>query len=230
MKKYDYLLFDIDGTVLDFKAAEKAAIQKLFPKFGFGECSDETVAEYSEINVRYWEALERGEQTKPQILVGRFREFFVLKGLDPSLAESFNAEYSIALGDTIVFCDDSLSLLRRLKGEYTLVAITNGTAFAQNKKLAASGLDKIFDYIFISENVGFEKPAVEYFSFVLNAAGIKDKSRALIIGDSLTSDIQGGINSGIQTCWYNPHGKPRSASTPADFEIRNLNEILNILQ
>ena len=130
MKKFKYLLWDIDGTVLDFLAAEKAAIQALFPKFGLGECTDEMVERYSEINVKYWQALERNEMTKPEILVGRYREFFETEGIDPSLAEAFNDAYQPALGDTVVFCDDCNEILKKLKGEYVLVAVTNGTKAA----------------------------------------------------------------------------------------------------
>lgn len=227
---YKYLLWDIDGTVLDFLAAEKAAIKALFVKFGFGECSDENVRVYSEINVRYWQMLERNEMTKPEILVGRFKEFFEVMGLDASKAEAFNAEYQIALGDTIVFCDDAFTILNNQKEKYKLVAITNGTALAQAKKLKGSGLDKVFHHIFISEEVGYEKPNKEYFDIVLQEAGIKDKSEALIIGDSLTSDIKGGENMGIDTCWYNPSKKKsKEGDSVPTYIIEDLHELDDIL-
>ena len=229
MKKYTYLLWDIDGTILDFLAAEKEAIKHLFIKYGFGPCSDEMVARYSKINVRYWEALERNEMTKPEILVGRFREFFETEGLDVSKAEAFNRDYQLALGDTIVFCDDCFDLIASLKGKYKLGAVTNGTIEAQSKKLKASGLDQIFDAIFISDEIGVEKPNSGFFDCVIEKMQIKDVSQALIIGDSLTSDIKGGNVAGFDTCWYNPHGKKNTAGVTINYEIAELHEILSIL-
>lgn len=229
-KRYPYLLWDIDGTVLDFLAAEKAAIQKLFPLHGLGICTDEMVERYSRINVKYWEKLERNEMTKPEILVGRYREFFETEGLDPEKAAAFNDDYQLALGDTIVFHDDAYHILEDLKEEYTLIAITNGTKTAQTKKLKESGLDQIFDYVFISEDVGFEKPNVEYFHQVMKEVKIDEISKCLVIGDSLTSDIQGGVNMGMDTCWYNPLGKENKSELVPDYVIGNLHEVLEILK
>lgn len=229
MGRYKYLFWDIDGTVIDFKAAEKAAIKALFVKFGLGDCPDEKVAKYSAINDRYWKALEKGEMTKPQILVERFREFFESEGIDPSLAEAFNADYQVALGDTVVFCDDAYDILLEQKGTYELIAITNGTEIAQRKKLSGSGLDKVFDGIYISEIIGTEKPNKGFFEAVLNSLKIENTSEILIIGDSLTSDILGGINMGIDTCWYNPGGKENDSEIRPTYVIRNLHEIENIV-
>ena len=144
--------------MLNFLASEKAAIRSLFRRFGFGECTDEMISRYSAINVSYWQALERNEYEKSEMLVLRFRDFFALEGLDTSRAESFNEAYQLALGDTIVFCPGAEEVLEKLKGSFIFAAITNGTRAAQTKKLAASGLDKIFDYVFISEELGAEKP------------------------------------------------------------------------
>lgn len=231
MSKYKYLLWDIDGTVLNFVAAEEAAIKSLFLKHGFGECSDEMLGKYSEINLRYWQALERNEMTKAEILVGRFEEFFGLYGLDTSKASAFNADYQLALGDTIVFCDNAMELLKGLKdsGAYVLAAITNGTKVAQEKKLLRSGLNQIFEAVFISEEVGVEKPNVEFFDLVEKELHINKKEEVLVIGDSLTSDILGGINMGVDTCWYNPSCKEANKKIPATYEIRDLHEIAEIL-
>lgn len=226
---YKYLLWDIDGTILDFLAAEKAAIRTLFAKYKFGECSDEMLARYSAINVRYWQALERNEMTKPEILVGRFREFFEKEGLDVSKAEEFNADYQIALGDTVVFCDNSYELICKLKEKYVLAAVTNGTKIAQDKKLKMSNLDKVFDYVFISEEIGVEKPNKGFFDKVIETMELRDPSEALIIGDSLTSDIKGGNNAGIDTCWYNPKGNHCDREVTIKYTISNLWDIEKIL-
>ena len=226
---YKYLLWDIDGTVLNFLAAEARAIRFLFKKYNLGECDDEKLKLYSGINKKYWGMLERNELTKPEILISRFREFFDIIGADTSIAESFNKDYQVTLGDYVEFIDHAKEVLLSQKGKYVLAAVTNGTKIAQEKKLKASGLDQIFDAIFISENVGFEKPNKEFFDYVFAALGITDKSEAIIIGDSLTSDILGGVFAGIDTCWFNPSHKPNSLSLPVTYEIDDIGKLNDIL-
>lgn len=229
MPNYKYLLWDVDGTILDFEAAERASIRFLFDKYSLGACTDDMLQRYSLINKKYWEALERGEMTKPEILVGRFTEFLSSEGLDSSISAQFNEDYQLALGDTIVFHDDAMDILQKQKDKYTIVIITNGTKAAQTKKLSRSGIDKIANYIFISEDVGYEKPNRLFFSRVISDAGISDLSQALIIGDSLTSDIQGGINCGIDTCWYNFTKAENKSTAVPTYTISDLHELESIL-
>ncbi len=226
---FDALLWDVDGTLLDFLAAEKAAIKKLFGEFGLGECTDAMIARYSEINRRYWEALERGELTKPVILVRRFADFFAEYGIDTAVAEPFNELYQVRLGDTVVFCDGSYDIVASLRGRVKQYAVSNGTIAAQELKLRNSGLGELFDGVFLSERLGCEKPAAGFFERVFEAVGPVDRERVLIIGDSLTSDMAGGNNAGIKTCWYNPGAAPNSTLARIDYEIRDLHEIYGIL-
>ena len=226
---YKYILWDIDGTVLDFLASEAYAIRFLFKKYGIGECSDEQLKMYSEINAKYWQKLERNELTKPEILVGRFREFFEIIGADIRLAESFNEDYQVTLGDHIEFVDKAEEILLSQKGKYTIAAVTNGTKVAQEKKLCLSGLDKVFDAIFISENVGYEKPSGKFFDYVFEQLGITDKKEVLIIGDSLTGDMKGGFESGIGSCWFNPRHKPNTLDITMTYEIDDLGKIEEIV-
>lgn len=222
------ILWDVDGTLLDFIAAEKAAIRACFHEFGLGDVSDGEIERYSAINKRYWEKLERGEIAKNEVLVGRFREFFEWMGADPALAKAFNDSYQLRLGDTIAYCDDSLNLIRSLRGRVRQYVVSNGTVVAQTKKLAKSGLGAEMDGVFLSEEVGFEKPARAFFDRVFERIG-EAREECLIVGDSLTSDIQGGNNAGIRACWYNPHGAENNTNARADFEIRSLNEVRRIL-
>lgn len=226
---YKYLLWDIDGTILDFVASERRAIKELFKRFKLGECTDEMIQIYSKINVKYWDALARNELTKPEVLIGRFNEFFTLMNIDTGVAEDFNKAYQLALGDYCIFVENAKEILLNQKGKFTIAAVTNGTKIAQTKKLKASGLDKIFDRIFISEDVGFEKPNVEFFRCVFDTLDIKDKSEVLIIGDSLASDIQGGINAEIDTCWFNPNYSENKDNLKITYEINNLKEIERII-
>ena len=227
---YKYILWDIDGTVLDFLASEAYAVRTLFKKYGLGECTDEMLRLYSQINVKYWGMLEKNQITKPQVLIGRFMEFFTEIGIDTSVAESFNADYQVTLGDHIEFVRYAEEALLYQKGKYVLSAVTNGTKIAQEKKLRMSGLDKIFDWIFISEDIGAEKPNGEYFKAVFEKLGVQDKSQVLIIGDSLVADINGGYMAGIDTCWYNPLGKPNTLGIPVTYQIDSLEKISEIVK
>ena len=223
------LLWDVDGTLLNFLAAEKAAMKKCFEVCGIGECTDEMIARYSKINRKYWEMLERGEITKPQVLVGRFEEFFKSEGIITDCAPEFNKEYQVRLGDTICFCDDGYELVKSLKGQVKQYAVTNGTKVAQDKKLNKSNLINLLDDVFISDVLGVEKPNAGFFDIVFERIGEYKKEEVLIVGDSLTSDIRGGNNAGILTCWYNPKKLENTIGVDVDYEIANLWEIEQIL-
>ena len=223
------VLWDVDGTLLDFQAAESAAVRTLFREFGLGECTDEMIRRYSAINVTWWERLERNEITKPRVLVGRFEQFFSEIGVDPRIAPAFNERYQFCLGDTIVYRDDSLDLIRSLRGKVRQYVVSNGTVVAQSKKLRLSGLGELMDGVFLSEKLGVEKPNAGFFDQVFAAIPPAGPDEILIVGDSLTSDIRGGISAGIQTCWYNPGKKPVPEGWAIDYVISDLHEILPIL-
>ena len=223
------ILWDIDGTLLSFKLAERAAIRACFAKFGLGEITDEMLARYSAINARYWKRLELGELTKPQVLRGRFEEFFTEYGLDTGCVDEVNAEYQVRLGETVVFNDNGKELVQRFRDKVKQYAVTNGTLVAQRGKLRNSGLDKLLDDVFISDVVGVEKPGKGFFDAVFTAIGHYEKDEMLIVGDSLTSDIQGGNNAGILCCWYDPAGQEVPAHLRVDYHISDLNELTGII-
>lgn len=234
MGQIKILLWDIDGTILNFIEAEKAAIRTGFRRFEMGECTDEMLSVYSKINQEYWMALEAGTYTKQEILIKRFEDFFSKYNLDDYSAQDFNSHYQVDLGDTICFNDNSFELLCTLKGQgYRQFAVTNGTAIAQKKKLSASGLDKVFEYCYISDELGVEKPNKGFFDKMfahLRSVGCEyDRDEIMIIGDSLTSDIAGGNNADILTCWYNPEKKQCDRDVHIDYEISNLEEIMGII-
>ena len=224
------ILWDIDGTLLSFKLAERAAIRTCFAKFGLGEITDEMLARYSEINASYWKRLELGELTKGQVLRGRFEEFFNAYGLDTACVDDFNAEYQVRLGETVVFNDDGRELVERLRGRVKQYAVTNGTLVAQRGKLKNSGLDQLLDDVFISDVIGVEKPGIGFFNAVFAAIGDYKSDEVLIVGDSLTSDMQGGNNAGILCGWYNPGGAPVPEGLRVDYDIRDLNAVKLILE
>ena len=203
---FKVILWDVDGTLLNFDKAEKYALRQCFIKFNLEECTDAMISRYAEINKRYWKRLEAGEITKEQVLLDRFSEFF-------------------QKGDKIFFNDNSKDLLERLNGRVKQYAVTNGTYIAQKRKLENSGLDVLFDNVFISDQIGFEKPDIRFFEYVWKKTGIYDKKDILIVGDSLTSDMQGGNNAGIHCCWYNPENLENNTTVKIDFLIHDLNEV-----
>lgn len=223
------LLWDVDGTLLDFRAAETAAVKSLFDEFSLGRCTDEMVRRYSRINMVFWERLERNEITKSRVLIGRFEQFFGEIGIPVSLAEEFNRRYQIRLGDTIVFRDDSIRIVKSLRGCVRQYVVSNGTIVAQNRKLKLSGLGELMDGIFLSEEIGAEKPNKAFFDTVFEKIRPFRPDEVLIVGDSLTSDIRGGNNAGIRTCWYNPERKKAPDGCRIDYIISDLHEIIPVV-
>ena len=225
---FKVVLWDIDGTLLDFEKAEEAGIRGCFAKYNLGECTGEMLEKYKVINRGYWQAMERGEIEKPVLLVKRFEDFLNAYGLDSSVAAGMNSLYQVLLGETVVFTPHAWETIQTLKGKVLQCAVTNGTKVAQDGKLKNSKLDKEFDHIFISEVVGIEKPNVGFFDAVFAEIGEHAKDEVLIVGDSLTSDIQGGVNAGIKTCWYNPKGVENTSALKPDYEIKDVEEVLKL--
>jgi 2-haloacid dehalogenase len=223
------ILWDVDGTLLSFHEAERAAIKACFARFDMGECTDEMVARYAKINASFWERLELGQLTKPQVLTGRFQAFFESEGIVCPDVEGFNREYQVRLGDTVCYNDDSYQLMKRLKGRVGQYAVTNGTLVAQERKLQRSGLGALFDDVFISDHVGYEKPNIGFFDYVFANIPPVEKQEVLIVGDSLTSDIRGGNNAGILCAWYNPQGLKNDKGVRVDFELRDLREVEGLI-
>ena len=227
---FKVILWDVDATLLNFEKAEEAGIRGCFKKYNLGECTDEMLEVYKKINRGYWQAMERGEIEKPVLLVKRFEDFLNAYGLDSSVAAGFNELYQILLGETVVFYENALETVRALKGKVLQCAVTNGTKVAQDGKLRNSGLDKEFDHVFISEVVGIEKPNKGFFDAVFAEIGSFDKDEVLIVGDSLTSDIQGGVNAGIKTCWFNPKGVENTSKLKPDYVIKDIGEVSEIVK
>ena len=223
------ILWDVDGTLLDFDAAERAAIRTLFDAFGLGKCTDTMLARYHEINIGFWQKLERNELTRSQVLIGRFEQFFNEYGINTEIAPEFNQRYQLTLGETIVYHDDSLDIVKSLKDKVRQYVVSNGTIAAQTKKLDRSKLGEQMDGIFLSEELGVDKPDIAFFNKVFSAIHADDLSTIMIVGDSLTSDILGGMNAGIRTCWYNPEGKPLPDTYKVDYIISDLHELTDLL-
>lgn len=229
MGKFDIVLWDVDQTLLDFKKSESYAIKTCYQKFG-KEAGEETVALYSAINEGFWKRIEKGEIDKKDALIQRFLILFDKTGEKGMDAELFQKEYADALGSVYYYLDDSYELVKKLKGKCRQYLVTNGGAYTQTKKLRLSGLSGLVDGIFISEQIGAQKPRKEFFDKCFSLIPGFQKEKTIIVGDSLSSDMLGGSNAGIATCWYNPRGCKNELGVQVNYEIKNLNEIYDILE
>ncbi len=228
MSAFTTVFWDVDGTLLDFLYSQEYALRKCFRTIG-REITEEMIARYSQINDSFWKRLELGEITKAQLLPGRFTAFFAEYGIEGVDVEAFRLEYQEALGSAYSYLDDSLNICRRLQDHVKQYVITNGVAATQEKKLQLSGLRAFMEDAFISENIGAPKPKTEFFEYCLTHTEEKDKRKILIVGDSLSSDIKGGILAGIPVCWYRPEGTENPTELVPDYEISDLHQIFDIL-
>ncbi len=227
------ILWDVDGTILDFEAAEKAAIKKGFKVHHLGEVTDEMIRDYSKINISFWERLEKKELTKKEVLRGRFEAFFTKYNIPHTdqVVIDFDDDYQINLTDTICVRDDALNIIQSLLPKVRQGIITNGTKTCQDIKLHKTGLDELLKgHIYISEVVGHEKPSPDYFAPILEDFKGIAPEEILVVGDSLTSDIKGGINIGARTCWYNYKHLPNTRGVHPDFEIDDLHEVTTLIE
>lgn len=233
--RYDTVFWDIDNTLLNFHAAQDRGIRMSLLRYG-RQADDAELAAYDRINQKYWEMLERGEVTKEELEIGRFREFLTAIGAeriavdrtDESFnraAKKINDEYEETLAYEPVLMDGAAEICRTLKAMgVRQYAVTNGAPFVQRNKIMLSGLNDFFDALFISEELGCVKPNKEFFAEAVKQIPDYCAERTLIIGDSLTSDMRGGMNAGIDRCWYNPKHARCTVDFPIQYEITHLRE------
>lgn len=225
---YKFIFLDLDDTVLDFTAAEDAALPKAFREVGI-EPTVDLIARYKEINIAEWERYERGEISRETVLTERYNILFAEYGisLPGTVAEDAYRKY---LGIGHYFVPGAVELLDYLKSkDYRLFIASNGVAATQDSRLDSARIRPYFEAIFISETTGFHKPEKEYFDYCFAHIPGFDPNQALLIGDSLTSDIRGGKIAGIDTCWFNPRRKTAPAELKPDYTITTLKELESIL-
>lgn len=223
------ILFDLDDTLFDFHADERTALEKTFKKLHL-PMNDAVHSRYSEINRAQWEALERGEINRAQVKIRRFKLLFAELGYTPQQAVRAAKIYHERLAEDFHFMEDAPWLLEELSGKYRLFLISNGSLYVQRGRLDKSGIEHYFTGIFISEVVGAEKPSRRFFELVFEKIPDFDPDAAVIVGDSLTSDIQGGINAGVRTIWFHPGELPAEPEIQADYEIGRLKDLPELLQ
>lgn len=231
MSRFTTLLWDVDDTLLDFSYSQRHALTQCFRSIG-REITEGQIKQYSRINEDFWKRLELGEITKAQLLPGRFAVFFRELGIEGVDMDAFLRQYQRELGSVFSFHDDSLEICRTLQGKVKQYVVTNGVAVTQRSKLELSGLAAYMDGMFISEEIGHPKPDIRFFHYCLSHMEEKDKSRILVVGDSLTSDVKGGIQARLPVCWYNRGGSGLEAACGfrPDYEINDLHMIFGILE
>ncbi len=227
MARYSTLLFDADDTLLDFGRSEHEAILDAIRYMGITP-NQEMARVYSEINALAWKRLERGEITKAELRTLRFRELCEHYGFTLDVERFANA-YVKFLAQKSYLMDGALEVCRALAPHCHLYIITNGMAVVQEGRFDPSPLRPLFNDVFISERVGAEKPSAAFFDTVAAHIPNFDPHDALVIGDSLTSDIRGGIDAGIDTCWFNRKGVDAPKGMPITYIVRALNEILPLV-
>lgn len=225
----ELLFLDLDDTILDFKKAERIAVRKAISEAGV-DATEEVCARYSEINLMHWQMLERGEITREQVLVNRFAVLFEELGHSVN-AESVARNYERLLGIGHYYLPGAEETVKQvLFGKYRMFLASNGTARVQHSRLTSADLYPYFEKVFVSEDIGFNKPSREYFEGCFRQIPDFDPSKALMVGDSLTSDILGGINAGLKTCWVNPAGKTAPEHIQPDYVIGSITELPALLE
>ena len=222
------LILDVDDTLFDFQKSERCALVETLTSLGL-PADDGVVALYHKINRAQWDALERGEIERAELLTRRFDILFSELSVSGSSREA-QSRYEKNLGAQVHFIDGAKELLDELYGKYELYVASNGTAKVQDPRIEKSKISRYFDGIFISERVGYNKPDRRFFDACLSAMDARDKSEVMIFGDSLTSDILGGINAGIKTCWFNPSGQKNNTMYKPDYEVSRLFDFPKVIE
>ena len=225
---YEFLFLDLDDTILDFHKAERLALSKTLRCLGI-EPTGEVLARYHEINRHHWQMLERGALTREQVLLGRFETLFRqlrLAGDAAVCAERY--EENLAVGH--FFLPGAEAALERLSGKYRLFLASNGTAKVQAGRMKSANLYRFFEQVFVSQELGADKPSREFFLRCFARIPDFDRTKARMVGDSLTSDMLGANNAGIAACWVNPGHSPGRAGICVDYEIEKLADLEGMLE
>ena len=220
-----FIFLDLDDTILDFHRAERQALSQTLRHFHV----DAVLDRYHVLNRRQWELLEEGKLTRPQVLVRRFQLLFDELGIRAAPQEVCQL-YEEQLAQGHFFVPGAQELLEALHTRYELYLATNGTPEVQNSRIESAGIARYFQNIFISEQMGAYKPSPAFFHACFAAIPDFDAAEAMMVGDSLTSDIRGARNVGLRSCWYNPHYLPPRPDIPADYTIGALPELPPLLE
>ena len=223
----EFLFVDLDDTILDFQKAEHIALAKTLQSFGL-EPNEAVLNRYSQINKSYWERLERKEVTREALLVDRFGDLFAEYGIAVEPVQCART-YEKNLGTGHYFLPGARAAVEALSKKYKLYLASNGTSHVQAGRIESADIACFFQGIFISQEIGVNKPDREYFERCFACIPGFDRTKAMIVGDSLSSDILGGKQAGILTCWVNAKGKACPEDLRPDYEIPALSALESLL-
>lgn len=227
--KYDLLLFDADETLFDFKKSQDESLENSIKDLGFDFDRDYHLPIYNEVNSKIWCELEEGKITQADLKIERFRRFTKQTNMNFD-ADKCAKLYIFHLSQSSILYKDSVKLLEQLKGKYRLAIITNGLTKVQEIRIRKSEIASYFDVIVISEEIQIAKPEVGIFEHVFKLLEFNNREKVLMIGDRLSSDIRGGVNAGIDTCWYNPDKQQNNTELKPTYEVSELMQILDIVR
>ena len=227
MAKYNCIMMDIDNTLLDFDAAERKALLETLQQFSL-PCDEAAVSRYHEINSSLWGELNKGKIRRDKLVVERFDRFVKEIGAAAKATELNRAytEHLATHADVIPGAEEALQELAEVA---TMIAVSNGTESVERGRLKLSGFEKYFDDIFVSEAVGVSKPNPKIFQMAMRKLGIEHSDKVLVVGDSLSADIQGGVNAGLDTCWVNMNGLENESGLTPTYEVKALCELYPIV-
>ena len=225
--KYDLFLFDLDDTLLDFKASEKLSFELCLYELGIKTNIEKIFADYQVINKALWKAIEEGKTTQEHLKVERFRKVFESHQieLDPKVA---SLRYLDTLPETVVLIDHAVETCEWLIQHGEIGIITNGIEYVQSKRINKSKIAPYISFVSVSEACGHAKPDPRFFDYSTKMAKRFSKDKTVIVGDRIEADIQGALNFGIDSCWFNPHKLSRPEHLVPSYEIAHLSEIKKI--
>lgn len=226
---YKVILIDIDDTLLDFDKAETAALIDTLEKYNI-KYDEHVIKDYKRINLDYWHKFEKGLTTIPELMIDRFRDFLSIHKIESlDKTKDINEYYLSRLNEKNDIIPDACEVIRELQKKYQVYPASNGVGETQVRRIETSQLKGLFSKYYISGFIGNRKPEKAFFDYIFNDLNGVKKEEFLMVGDSLSSDIQGGINAGIDTCFFNHRGKAVKDVKPT-YEIKELKELLEILK
>ena len=226
---YKLLLFDADETLFDFVKSQAFALKQSTLDHKITHPYSELERIYEDINTKIWQEFEEGLIKVADLKVDRFRRLFKTLGLDID-SSAFAKTYMRNLGSASYIYEGVPKLLHELEGKYRMAIITNGLTAVQSRRIRQSDIKEFFEEIVISEEITLVKPDPKIFDYTLEKLGHMDRKSVLMVGDNLKSDILGGINAGIDTCWLNAGGQKNVSDIHPTFEIQSVLDIQSILE
>ncbi len=228
LDQYDWLLFDLDNTLLDFSASERHALSQVCKEESIHLDEDHYLL-YKNINKECWTAFEEGRLPKSQLRTLRFSRFFEAYGISVD-ANEIAHNYLNYLSQSAIYLGDAEAVLNQLGQQFRLGLITNGLKEVQRPRLQSINMQRFFEVIVVSDEIGPAKPAKAFFDHAFQEMGQPSPNKTLVIGDNLGADIKGGANYGTHTAWINPESKSSYIENlEPTYSLHKVEDMLNLL-